>query len=204
MIKSLFHGLFIFKTFVLSLSLIFLIGCSSKTEQKSEEKVSQLAANPNGLSIVFVNSDSIWSNYTLVKEKEKELATYEENIKRQYAGKLQALDQRFNRYVESAKAGKLSLDEQKRTEASLAKEEEELRKMDEMLSKQLMSKQQTINTLLTDSIVNFIKRYNQKYKFTYILNHSATNISVLYGADSLDITTDVIKAINEDYASKKK
>jgi len=46
-----------------------------------------------------------------------------------------------------------------------------------------------MNVALIDSVMNFLKRYNEKYKFDYILGFT-------------NVTKDVIKELNSAYQEK--
>jgi outer membrane protein len=58
-----------------------------------------------------------------------------------------------------------------------------------------------MNVALIDSVMNFLKRYNEKYKFDYILGFTKGG-NILYANDTLDVTNDVIKELNAAYLLK--
>jgi outer membrane protein len=58
-----------------------------------------------------------------------------------------------------------------------------------------------MNVALIDSVMNFLKRYNDKYKFDYILGFTKGG-NILFANDTLDVTQDVIKELNSAYLEK--
>jgi outer membrane protein len=60
-----------------------------------------------------------------------------------------------------------------------------------------------MNETLIDTVTNFLKRYNKVYKFDYILGYKMAG-EILLANDTLDITSDVVKALNQEYKDKGK
>jgi outer membrane protein len=58
-----------------------------------------------------------------------------------------------------------------------------------------------MNQLLMDSLNNFLKRYNEKMNFDYIFSYNRGG-SILTANDSLDITNEVLKLLNEEFVQK--
>lgn len=60
--------------------------------------------------------------------------------------------------------------------------------------------QKEIDTLLK-KVKKFVEKYGKDHQYTYILGANE-NGSVMYGQEDRDITEDVLKAINDEYARK--
>ncbi|MGC8803632.1 MAG: OmpH family outer membrane protein, partial [Bacteroidales bacterium] len=60
-----------------------------------------------------------------------------------------------------------------------------------------------LNNRLGNNIVEFLKEYNKDGKYVYIMSHVFGG-NLLYVNDSLDITADVIKGLNEKYRNSRK
>ncbi|MCB0375423.1 MAG: OmpH family outer membrane protein, partial [Sinomicrobium sp.] len=71
----------------------------------------------------------------------------------------------------------------------------------QMEEQQLQSESQSKTDTLLKKIKDFVKSYGKQNKYTYILGAEAG--SVLYGDETRDITEDVLKALNDDYAKKQ-
>ena len=66
---------------------------------------------------------------------------------------------------------------------------------------ELQQSEMDMNVALIDSVMNFLKRYNDKYKFDYILGFTKGG-NILFANDTLDVTNDVIKELNIAYKEK--
>jgi len=104
----------------------------------------------------------------------------------------------YKAYITRAKAGLLSLNQQKATEAELTQRQQNLGKLDERLSEELMSQKEALNTVLQDTILNFIKKYNEKANYTYILEHAKLS-GILFADEAFDITKDIVEGLNMEY-----
>ncbi len=99
----------------------------------------------------------------------------------------------------------LTLTEQQQTEKDLQQRGTELQQLQPKLMTQLQERQVADNKKLLDAVYAFIKDYNQKHqKFDIILAKSYVASPVLYIDESMDITAEIIKGLNEEYKEYKK
>lgn len=173
------------------------------TENKAGEDTPGIPASAKNAHIAYVNSDTIWTEYTFVNDQKQVLQAYQKNLETQYAGKMKAFENEYNSYIKRASAGLLTLDEQKKTEAQLGEKQKKLMEMEQQLGAQYADKELSVNRMIQDSIISYVKRFNRKHKFTYILAY-AKGGGILYANDSLDITEAVVKGLNEDYKKYRK
>lgn len=173
------------------------------TENKAGEDTPGIPASAKNAHIAYVNSDTIWTEYTFVNDQKQVLQAYQKNLETQYAGKMKAFENEYNSYIKRASAGLLTLDEQKKTEAQLGEKQKKLMEMEQQLGAQYADKELSVNRMIQDSIISYVKRFNRKHKFTYILAY-AKGGGILYANDSLDITQAVVKGLNEDYKKYRK
>ena len=68
----------------------------------------------------------------------------------------------------------------------------------------MMTQQQmAMNQKLTDTLTNFLKRFNRNYRFDYIMGYKSEG-EILIANDTLDITNTIVDAINKEYLERKK
>jgi outer membrane protein len=53
---------------------------------------------------------------------------------------------------------------------------------------------------VVDKVADFIKGYAKEKGYKLVLSYSKANPTVLYGDESLDVTADVLKGLNDAYA----
>lgn len=157
---------------------------------------------PSEVSFAFVDTDTLLGNYDFVDDVEIELADLEKRFQDQYAASANALQKEYNDYLKKGTAGLLTLSEQKKTEEKLAKKQEDLAALNEQLTQQLMMAKQLKNMEVHDTIVNYIARYNQKKKFTFVFE-KAYGVGLLFANQAYDITQEVLVGLNKEYEKIK-
>jgi Skp family chaperone for outer membrane proteins len=75
--------------------------------------------------------------------------------------------------------------------------------MDKSLSERLITKKQTLNKQINDTIVAFIERYRVEKGYTLILQYAYLN-GVLAADPALDVTDEVLSRLNAKYEFDKK
>ena len=96
----------------------------------------------------------------------------------------------------------MTLGQARAAEEDLGKKQQNLQMYQQSLQQQLMQEEAKLNKELYDRITGFLKEYGQEKGLQVVLKFDPTS-DVLYGGESLDITQDVIKGLNESYQSEK-
>lgn len=186
---------------LLGVMVLFILYFFVKNDEgEINEDVSNIK-NKN-VSIGFVNSDSIMANYQLVKEMEDSLLAMQTKAESDFTAQQNTYQASVLSYQKKMQANELSITEATKTETQLTTQKEYLTQLYEDLSTELATEQAKLTAISQDSILNYIKRYNQKYKFDYILGYSSGG-GILYANDSFDITKDVLEGLNKEYEKMK-
>lgn len=183
--------------------LYFLIlkpGSSTDTVMAVSQKLSSGAT-----TIAYVNSDSILEHYNLVKSMREELeqksAVMEAELKRKQA----SFEKDAAYFQEQVNKKTISEESAQEIYAQLMAEQQKLYELKEKYSAEIAQQEYQLNLVLVDSLNNFLGRYNEKMGFDYIFSYNRAG-NILFANDSLDITSQVLKLINEEYgiSSSKK
>jgi outer membrane protein len=155
------------------------------------------------LKIAYVNIDSLVANYNLAKELNGSLMKKQSNMKSKLEKDAKEFEKDAQIFQDKIQRG-IFLTQERAQEAQqkLAMRQQELQKLEYDYSNQLAIEQQSMNKQLFDSINSYILEYNTPEKFQVIFGHS-TGGSLLYGAEQLNITNDIIDGLNSKYESKK-
>jgi outer membrane protein len=183
--------------------MLFLMFRSYKNEHYASVKA-QAAANyhrEGGLKVAFVNSDSIKSQYQLVKDLQKSLQEKYAKLDGDMTSKQKELEGRANELQKKFEAKQISLEEAQRADNQLKEEGKRLYDLNQEYSSRLSQEEGKMNRVFVDSIDNFLKRYNKKFRFDYILGYSRGG-GLLFANDTLDITKDVLNGLNREYTEK--
>jgi outer membrane protein len=170
---------------------------------KPQSSDSPVTATAGKITIAWIDSDTILENYLFLKEVDSALVKYEEKLQNQLLSSYTAYQNMYEDYMTKASAYKLSLDEQKKTEAKLAEMQQALPQLEAQLSQQLAAEKMNKQIEVHDSIAKFVARYNKKYQYTFILQKSIGG-SLIWGDTALDITRQVLKGLNDEYLARQK
>ncbi|HOY38566.1 MAG TPA: OmpH family outer membrane protein, partial [Bacteroidales bacterium] len=87
-------------------------------------------------------------------------------------------------------------------QAALVKKQESLQALDEQLTQELLDRQKDMNKQLYDTVMNYIKEFNEGQYCIILGNASGSN--VLYAQEGMDITREIIDNLNDRYSKSKK
>jgi outer membrane protein len=82
--------------------------------------------------------------------------------------------------------------------ADLMKSQEQLLALRDRYTEELSEQEFIMNERFVDSVYTYLKRYQEDKGYDYILGFSRGS-GILYAKDTLDITWDVIRGMNESY-----
>jgi len=190
--------------------LFYLHFSSSKIEGKTqEETIDSLAKSINTTQaqkeskIVYVNSDSLFEKYEYYKkvkvDAEKKINGFEAN----YNQMQKSLATDYNDYIDKAGKGLYSKDQSEKIEADLKKRNTALENMEkqypylqDQAAKELADVQNRLYT--------FFKSFSQTNGYSCILTFNTRGEGALGINDELDITQQVINALNFEYQQSLK
>lgn len=182
------------------LLMFAVVGCNAPS---ASDQVSASTVAASQMPIAYINTDSLLVNYELAKQKNDELMSKQESSRVEFNQKANVFQQdavAFQRKVQNNAFA--SMERAQSEQQRLQKMEKDLQELDQKLSNELMMAQSKVSAELRDSITNFLNEY-AKDKYSLILSSNAMNDNVLYSAPGVDITAEVVKALNARYNAKK-
>lgn len=190
----------IFKVGVVALVAISAISCNQKTSTSANTTDSTMVATAPA-QIVYVNSDSLLANY----EYFKEISAALEAKAKKAQDDLQARSLAFQREVADyqQKAATMSATDRQSTEERLARKQDELARHQQNAGASFAQDEAEENEKLYTKITEYLKAHAQENGYKFVLTYSTANPTVLYADSSLEITKEVLKALNEAYAKEK-
>ena len=183
---------------VLGVIILFILYYTGKTGKQQHSKKS----NGSQLVIGFINSDSLMKNYELVKTMKDSFSTKQKTAEENFEKQQRAFESEVSDYQAKMKANTMSISQAQSTEKILAQKQESLYNLKDQLTQELSAEELKMSAIIQDTIVSFIKKFNKKYSYDYILGFSKGG-GILFANDSLDITKDVLKDINKEYKKSK-
>lgn len=155
----------------------------------------------NNGAIAFIDFEELTKKYQFYKDG---IASLEKDFQRkeaEFVKKQQTYEENVARYQELA-AG-YTPDARERRERDLMAEEQKLVELRDRLRSDLAEKQEKFNKDFLNKIDGYLKvlskEKNYSYVFTYVKGNPAT---IVYAKDTLNISNQVIHALNEQYKKK--
>lgn len=188
----------------LALALV-IASCNQNTSEKSAtaNDSTNVAASSNKQAekIVYVNSDTLSEKFVYFKDIKDRL----ESKAKKAQSDLQSKGQAFQREVAEAeqKLATMSASERQAVEERLARKQQELAQLNQNASASLAQDENTeINAVYT-TISDYLKKHAEEKGYQFVLTYSKNNPTVIFADPTLDITKEVVEALNKEYTSKK-
>jgi outer membrane protein len=152
---------------------------------------------------VFVNLDVLNEKYEFIKDLSASAQAEQRALETKYQTKGQKLQEDYAAFQQKAQAGLLSDNQINAEQEAFAKRKEELDQL-EMQSQNLMDKIQQRNEEANVNLREYIKEYNKSSNYNYVFAYSNSPLSqVLLADDSLDITSEILEGLNNQYKNSK-
>ena len=153
-------------------------------------------------AVAYINWDEFIDKYQYYKDG---VSSLENDYKRkgdELMKKQQVLEDNVARYQKLA--GSLTPEIRQQREGELMEEEKRLIELKDRLEKDLSDKQDNFSKEFLMKIDNYLKSLGKEKNYSYVFTYTKGGpSSIVYAKDSLDITKQVVKSLNELYKKKK-
>jgi outer membrane protein len=170
----------------------------------SPKKVESMSSSSDtstvNLKLAYINSDSVLKHYEYLKINRDQMETKTKKMDQDLRNRTAGLQNEITAYQRNVSS--MTLGQARAAEEDLGKNQQNLQMYQQSLQQQLMQEEAKLNKELYDRITTFLKGYGQEKGLQVVLKFDPTS-DVLYGGQSLDITQDVIKGLNEAYEMEK-
>ncbi|MBI5540383.1 MAG: OmpH family outer membrane protein [Bacteroidia bacterium] len=179
--------------------ILFVLHFSSKSSSNKESATvvkKTTDSIPANTDIAYINVDSLLKKYNLYEELENKLMEKQKGMESDLNRKSAAFEKEAAEFQKKVQNNSfLSQESAQRQEQDLMEKQQNLYKLREDLSNELMLESQNLEKQLLDTVTSFLKEFNKDGKYRFILN-SAT---FLYGNSYLNITDTVVGMLNSRY-----
>lgn len=178
---------------------VITVGCKNDT---AGEAATTSTTQATASRIVYVNTDTLLTNYDYYKDVVKEF----ENKRFAAENELQRRSKSFQNEValfqRQVQAGGMSQQQGQTKQQQLAQKEQDIMMYRDNTSTALAEEQAAKTDELISNIQDYLKKYNEDDIYDMVIGYSKGG-GVLYAKDQMDITNEVLKGLNEEYAAKK-
>jgi outer membrane protein len=187
----------------LTLGLLVAGSVAACNQNKSGDKsTTSAAATAATGGIVFVNQDTLLSKYEYFKDMTKRLEDKNKFATSDMDSRRQALQREVADYQKSANT--LSADQRSTTEQRLQREGQEFQSYQQNAAAQFQNEQAGEQQKLYEKVAGVVKDYAKEKGYKMVLTFQKGNTNLWYGDPGVDVTSDVVKKLNDAYAKEKK
>ena len=180
------------------LALVVAVTACNKATTPSEKSTAKETSLNGG--IVYVNSDSLLNNYEYFKEIKAKFEGKSKTAEADLKDKSGAFQREVAAYQQAANG--LSADQRAQTEQRLARKQQELQVYQQNAGSALQNEEAAENEKLYNKVAEYLKGHAKEKGYKMVLTYSKGNSAILFADESLDVTKEVIKGLNEAYAKK--
>lgn len=144
----------------------------------------------------YINTDTLFEKYLLVKDMRDDLAAEKLKLENSYNTELKKLEKEVYEFQE--KAPYMTQQEGESRQLELAEKEQKLMKLERDLTARLSELEFEKNKLIQKSVAEHLEKINKGKNYAYIFGYNGMG-NVLYANPQFDITEEVISGLNEEY-----
>jgi len=152
------------------------------------------------LQVAYIKSDSVLKYYDYFKVNRDRIDAKGKQLDQDLKSRATALQGEFESYQRNVNS--MTIGQARAVEEDLTKKRQNLQLYQENLSQQMLVEQEKMTKELYDKVTTFLRQYCLENGLQVVFKYDNTS-DVLYGGDSLDISKEVIKGLNEAYRLEK-
>lgn len=154
------------------------------------------SSTSRSLKIAYVNSDTISKYYDYVKVNRDKLESKGKKLDQDLKSRAQALQNEIDSYQRNVSS--MTIGQARAVEEDLGKKRQNLQLYGESLNQEMLVEQDKMMKELYDKVTSYLRKYGQERGLEVVLKYDATS-DLLYAGDSLDISKEVVKGLNETF-----
>jgi len=155
------------------------------------------------VSIVYLNLDSLNTQYEFVKVLRRDLETTGNRLQAEVMAEQGSLEKEAADFQRQISANAITEEKAKVIYERLMQRQQALVEKKDRYTQMVAEQELNMNVRLLDTVTNFLKRYNSKFNYDYIMGYKKGG-EILLPNETLDITKDALNAINAEYKSRNK
>ena len=176
------------------------------TGGNNKSKVNTEATAPlqkeGGLTVAYVNTDTLLAKYQYAIDMEQELMAYKDQMERSGRQQMEQFQKDYENYLKTGST--MTLTQQQAKEEELKKRAEKMQTLEQELTAKIMERQMSENTKLLNAIFAFVREYNNaNQQFDVILRQTFNDSPTLYLNPGMDITKEILDGLNEEHRNLK-
>src|SRR6056297_73584 len=194
---------------IIAVAVLFVLQFTSVGEKKEQAKSEAKQESTEGtvsiegdLRVAYVNIDTLLAGYQMYQDKRDDFVEQQTSSQAELQSRSQELQQRVQDLREKLSKGMITRAKAQMLQKDLGEKEQQLYQLRDQMSSELAEKEQVIYRQVLNSVMEYLEEYAEKHDYHYILSYSFGG-PVLYKKEEFDVTKDVLKGLNEEYANEQ-
>lgn len=155
----------------------------------------------NAGAIAFIDLEELTGKYQFYKDGVANLENDYKKKESELMKKQQTLEENVGRYQQLAAS--LTPEVREKKEKDLMEEEQRLLQLRDRLGKDLTDKEATFQKEFLKKIDSYLKTLSKEKNYSYVFTYAKGGpATIVYAKDTLNISSQVINALNEQYKKK--
>lgn len=183
---------------LIAVAILFYLVLSEPKNAESQNTIinEDSTTTEQSLKIAFINTDTLWEKYDLVKVLRSELESKQAQFKSQLEGKVKGLESKYLKLREDAPM--LTQAEGEKRQMALMQEEEGIGQMQEELAIKLGEAEDNMKRKIKANLDRQLSKIKEEKGLDMILDYSTTS-SLLLADSTMSITDIVVSQLNIEF-----
>lgn len=181
------------------LSILFAVAVLASCKQGAQEG----SAGQSSGRIVYVNTDTLLTNYEYYKDVVSEFQNKQFALENDLKKKSESFQNEVALFQRRIQVGGMTEQQAQTTQQQLQKKEQDIMLYRDNAANGLAQDQAAKTDEILSNIQAFLEKFNSDDRYDMVIGFSKGG-GVLYAKSNLEITTEVLKGLNEEYAKNKK
>lgn len=170
----------------------------SGNEQENQVK------NPGDIpNVAFIYGDSINFGYNFILDKQDELINSTKQSENKLRRSLEKAEKEYGELMEYIQSGSATEEEMAIAQQRTMELQYELQGMEQQEQELLRRKEKAMQNEIVQRLDAFLQEYAAENDIDLIINKGVSGEGVIYGSAPYDITSDVLRGLNDAYAIEK-
>ncbi len=180
-----------------TLFILYFTGNNKQVELKPVDSTT-MVSDTSGLGIAYVQIDSVLANMKMFKDLNGKLEGKQKEAETKFTSQYKSFEKEVNDYQNKVQKGLVTRSEAQTLEQQLAAKNTELETQRNNYLRELQEENMVSQNKVIDYIMSYLKEFNQDKNYRYIFSYSFGG-GILYAAENLDITKEVVEGLNAKY-----
>lgn len=180
-----------------------ICSCNANSNTGTAQPADNAAASVPQGSIVYIQLDSLVSQYDMFNDLRSELESKAQAIQDDLTKKGRSFESAAKDFETKIAKGLLTRSQAEEQQQRLVERQQNLQNLSQQKQMEMAEEEAVMMRKVMDAIQTFIDKYNKEKGYALILTTSAASTTVITGDPSLNITQDVLNGLNEEYIKSK-